>query len=507
MDISHVGMQVAVAIGLRWLLPLAALIAAPVAAQDQNEGDWRPRVVVTADPELDDSNSLTRYLLYTPDFRTEAIIYASSGVHWKGDGRGTAIDPPDGEWQRFGLALCPCTSWRWAEGERFIDATIDAYAEGWPNLRVHDPRYPAPDHLRSLVLEGNVAFPGDISADSAGSNRIRALLLDDQPGPLYPLAWGGTSTIARALKSIEDEFAGHADWPAIQARVSGKAVIQAFGDQDGSYAAYIAPHWPQVEFRQMATRIWGYGARDVVRPDDAPYLTAAWTQANVSSRGALGAHYRVWGDGRQMVPGDRFDYFHLSGLTAEELRAQGFIVWAPVQEAGSWISEGDSSTFMNLVANGLQAHRDMGFGGWGGGADDSEPVNGLFRDATAIRFFGAAQRDFAARLQWAVTADFAAANHAPLVTVHGPAEHLVSPGERVVLRAVASDPDHDPVTLRWWQFAEAGSYSGTVTIDDAGNVAIPADAASGQTIHLIAEVRDQGTPMLTSYARVILTVR
>lgn len=492
---------------MRLLLPLAALLAAPAAAQEQDEADLRPRVVVTADPELDDSNSLTRYLLYTPDFRTEAIIYASSGVHWKGDGRGTAIDPPDGEWRRFGLVLCPCTSWRWAEGERFIDATIDAYAGAWPNLRVHDPRYPSPDHLRALVLEGNVAFPGDISEDTAGSNRIRGLLLDDRPGPVYLLAWGGTSTIARALKSIEDEFSGQPDWPALQQRISHKAIIQAFGDQDGSYAAYIAPRWPQVEFRQMATRVWGYGARDVVLPEDAAYLTADWVQANVSSKGALGAHYRVWGDGRQMVPGDRFDYFHLSGLTAEELRAQGYIVWAPVQEAGSWISEGDTSTYMNLVANGLAAYRDARWGGWGGGADNSEPVNGLFRDATAIRFFGAAQRDFAARLQWAVTADYAGANHAPVVALEGPMELLVSPGERVALRAVASDPDHDSVAVDWWHFAEAGSFPGTVAVADDGTLTIPVDAETGQTIHLIAEARDGGSPVLTGYARVILTVR
>jgi lysophospholipase L1-like esterase len=43
----------------------------------------KPRVVVTTDPELDDSNSLVRYLLYSTDFRTEGIIYASSQFHWK----------------------------------------------------------------------------------------------------------------------------------------------------------------------------------------------------------------------------------------------------------------------------------------------------------------------------------------------------------------------------------------------------------------------------------------
>src|SRR4051812_18630156 len=38
----------------------------------------KPRVVVTTDPELDDSNSLIRYLLYSTDFRTEGLVYASS---------------------------------------------------------------------------------------------------------------------------------------------------------------------------------------------------------------------------------------------------------------------------------------------------------------------------------------------------------------------------------------------------------------------------------------------
>ena len=37
----------------------------------------KPRVVVTADPELDDSNSLVRYLLYSADFQTEGIIIAA----------------------------------------------------------------------------------------------------------------------------------------------------------------------------------------------------------------------------------------------------------------------------------------------------------------------------------------------------------------------------------------------------------------------------------------------
>jgi len=44
----------------------------------------KPRLVITADPELDDLNTLIRAILYTPDFQLEGLVYASSGVHWKG---------------------------------------------------------------------------------------------------------------------------------------------------------------------------------------------------------------------------------------------------------------------------------------------------------------------------------------------------------------------------------------------------------------------------------------
>jgi len=61
----------------------------------------KPRVIVTTDPELGDANSLIRHLLYSTDFRTEGLIYASSGFHWKGDGSGKKISVPNREYSRF----------------------------------------------------------------------------------------------------------------------------------------------------------------------------------------------------------------------------------------------------------------------------------------------------------------------------------------------------------------------------------------------------------------------
>jgi hypothetical protein len=64
---------------------------------------------------------------------------------------------------------------------------------------------------------------------------------------------------------------------------------------------------------------------------------------------------------------------------------------------------------------------------------------------------------------------------------------------------------------RWWQDDAAGTYPGDVMIADANvtvtTFRVPQDAAPGQTIHLILEATDDGTPTLTRYQRVIVTVR
>ena len=66
------------------------------------------------------------------------------------------------------------------------------------------------------------------------------------------------------------------------------------------------------------------------------------------------------------------------------------------------------------------------------------------------------------------------------------------------------------MALSWWPFANAGTYPGAVTLqpgaDGTVTLNVPADAQPGQTIHLIAEGHDTGTPMLTGYARVVLTL-
>lgn len=259
--------------------PAMAQVGSPAPAVEaptrylETPAGQKPRVVITADPELDDANSLIRYLLYTADVRTEGLIYASSQFHWTGDGKGTRWFVPGREYRRFGLELCPCTSWRWDPQERFIDKAVDAYAAAWPNLRQHDPAYPTPDALRSVIRWGNVQFDGEMEQDTPGSDLIKQLLLDAEDSPVYLHAWGGQSTIARALKSIEEQYGQTPEWPAIRARVIAKAVIHPSGDQDDTYARYIQPFWPEIRYRKQQGAIpLSYGAQSMVSEADAAYF-------------------------------------------------------------------------------------------------------------------------------------------------------------------------------------------------------------------------------------------
>jgi len=516
------------------ILVITCLLANAVKAQSPNVAP-RPRIVVTADPELDDNNSLIRFLLNSCDLDVEGLIYASSGYHWKGDGKGTKWYVPGREYARFGLDTCPCESWRWAKNERFIDNAVEAYEKVYPNLKVHNPNYPVPALLKSKIRYGNIEFDGDFSKDSPGSELIRSLMLDDKPGKLFITAWGGQSTIARALKSIQDEYENTTQWEAIKSKISRKVVLLPSGDQDDTYAKYIKPNWPDIEYRQFSGGPnYGYGAQLRAKPADSIYFTSSWTKENVSDRGPLGALYRVWGDGKQMVKGDRMDYFGMSGYTTEQLRKMGYAVWMPVQQKGSWIGEGDDFTYMNMLGNGLRAYEAGSFGGWGGRVVTelranafSLPANDTSQKAMAAAmssvteqlnkiaagypdFFPAAQQDFAARLKWSVTPKYSDANHAPVVEIEGPLNVFASPGATVRLNGTVSDPDGDKVAVKWWQF-QVGTYPGKITLSNANTaqvkVTIPKDAVPGQTIHVVLEATDNGTPALTTYQRVVITVK
>jgi Protein of unknown function (DUF1593) len=489
----------------------------------------KPRIIITADPELDDNNSLIRFLLYSDQFQVEGLIYASSQFHWKGDGKGTKFMVPGREYTKFGLNLCPCESYRWNPDEKFIHNAVDAYAKVYSNLKIHDAAYPSPDYLKSKIRYGNIDFEGAFSKNTEGSDLIKSLILDKIPGPLYITAWGGQSTIARALKSIEEEHQQDANWKPLKAAISKKVILLPSGDQDNTYASYIQINWPSIDYRQYQKGPnYGYGAQLNANPDNAALLTSVWMRENILSKGPFGSIYRVWGDGKQMVKGDPFDYFGLDGFSNEELKKMGYIVWMPKQEKDSWLGEGDTGTFMNILDNGLEAFDEDTPGGWAGRPFHPDPktyIDPFSNDTTKIKetiiseaiakekaaaeakefpfpnFFPAAQNDFAARMKWSVTNQFSAANHAPIIKLKSSALLKAKPGETIQIAADVVDPDGDDYTIKWWQFkrSEKETTLGMNNINDLKlRIAIPNNATE-KIFYVVMEVKDKKDQPLTRY--------
>jgi hypothetical protein len=82
-----------------------------------------------------------------------------------------------------------------------------------------------------------------------------------------------------------------------------------------------------------------------------------------------------------------------------------------------------------------------------------------------------------------------------------------APGASVTLDASqTADPDGDNLTFKWWVYTEAGTYTQSISIANSSankvTIAVPADSA-GKTFHVICEVKDSGTPNLTSYRRIV----
>ena len=268
--VAGVGSAVAVALAGLGIGAGAAAADAPSGAQGAvnqfGHQHFKPRTIVTTDPELDDLNSMTRMLLYADELRIEGLVYSSSQHHYSGD---PAAGIPE---------------FRWKAGQSHVEDALDAYDEVDENLRRHDADYPTADELRSVYRVGNIKNVGDTTESTPGSKLIADALLDDKPGPVYLQAWGGTNTIARALMDIEQRYKGTSQWDAVYGKVSRKAIVTRFGAQDNTYANYIQPVWPEIENRQVSTNIWGYGTRNSILPVDRHLVDPEWTRENVSKK-------------------------------------------------------------------------------------------------------------------------------------------------------------------------------------------------------------------------------
>ena len=171
----------------------------------------KQRVIVTSDGEIDDECSIVRFLLYANEWDIEGIITSSSQYHWQGH--------------------------KWA-GDDWINPYLDAYEKVYDNLKQHDRDYPTPQYLRDRTVLGNVKAEGEMDEVTEGSELIVNVLLDEtDPRPVWIQAWGGTNTIARALKTIEEKY------PEKMEYVANKIRLFLIWEQDNTYQSYIRKNW------------------------------------------------------------------------------------------------------------------------------------------------------------------------------------------------------------------------------------------------------------------------
>jgi hypothetical protein len=209
--------------------------------------------------------------------------------------------------------------------------------------------------------------------------------------------------------------------------------------------------------------------------------------------------------------------------------------------------EGDTPSFLGLIDNGLHAPEHPDWGGWGGRYERYTPrpqkwhlhpetrpfwsdaddevlgVDGRWHDtnhATIWRWREAYQNDFAARMDWTIK-PYRDANHPPVPRLAHAAELTVKRGARLDLSAEGTtDPDGDTLSYLWFYYSEAGTFATSNArsgqpleirhFDQAKAwFTVPTSrvmAPGTGTMHIILAVTDHGTPRLTRYQRVIVSV-
>jgi hypothetical protein len=410
----------------------------------------KPRVIVTTDGEGDDLASFVRFLFYANEMDVEALVYVSSKFH------------PHGE------------------GTQWMQTYIDQYGKVYDNLRQHDPAYPSPTHLKGLISIGNLSDQGTAAIgagkDTAGSTAIQRSIEKNDQRFLWLQAWGGTNTIAQAFYQVRR------DNPSTYGTLLGKVGIYVIYEQEESHIDSLK--WIRSEFPNMLVmktmEMFGYFAypgwlRKVPSYLNYLYEKPWWSTHIKQSHGALGASY-LWDD---------------------------------------LFSEGDSLAYFHNMATGLGSMEDPGFGGWGGRF--RRVSNNYWEDAaddgdiqkSGWRWFEALQWDLAARADWCVQPK-QNANHHPVVVVDGPLDRTARPGDVVKLSAAgSSDPDGHTLSFKWWQYYDADTATQKVSISNdtsRDNASFTVPNEPGKTVHIILEVKDDGTPALVRYARIVVTI-
>lgn len=455
----------------------------------------RARLFVLTDigNEPDDQMSLVRLLLYANEIDIEGIVAVTS------------------TWQKEKVS------------PEIVRGVIASYGEVVANLRLHAPGYPDESEIASRLTSGVPAY-GLAAAEreplSAGARALIDAADRPDPRPIWVALWGGANTLAQALMQVRSTRT-----PEALATFVSKLRVYSISDQDDA-GPWIRRTFPDLFYIAKPSS-----------PDGGEYASATWT-------GISGDRFYRNGEGA--------DFTTVTNEWLEQnVRAKGPM--GRHYPRFLFIMEGDTPSFLGVIPNGLQTVDHPNWGGWGGryilrqpygethpiwtqGGDafprvtSADSIGGHVSDqATIWRWRTAFQHDFAARMDWTIQ-PYARANHPPAVQVNGvagiePLQLEVKAGESVTLDATGTrDPDGQAVSYHWFNYAEAGFTADVAPAEvvvEGGNTPrahVIAKAscrpdwlhyrpcpATG-VAHVILAVTDAGSPSLTRYRRVIVTV-
>jgi hypothetical protein len=445
-------------------------------------------VLTDIENEPDDTQSMVRLLLYSDVIDIQGLI-ATTSIHLRDE------VAPDS-----------------------IRRLIAAYGKVRGNLVKHDPNYPTAQALLAVVKQGLPVYGMRGVAkgkDSEGSDWIIRALERDDDRPLWVTVWGGPNTLAQALYKIRASKSGEE-----ARRLIAKLRVYTISDQDDS-GIWIRKNFPKLFYivspGGYGASTWG-GINQVVAGIDNTTISNRWLATHIQQgHGPLGAAY-------------------------------------PDVAYGM---EGDTPSWLGLIPNGLNVPERPDWGGWGGRYEfyrpelaDTDPKgftggvpvepepHAIWTNATdeytppvageygrAVRAGGKTfknnrvtlwrwrddfQNDFAARMAW-TTRPYADANHPPVPVLRHAAALTVKSGRWFVLDARGStDPDGDSLTYWWFQYPEVGSYRRPIAIElaqDTARVRVRAPRVEkAETTHFILRLTDKGSPPLTRYQRVIVTI-
>ena len=119
-------------------------------------------------------------------------------------------------------------------------------------------------------------------------------------------------------------------------------------------------------------------------------------------------------------------------------------------------------------------------------------------------------------MDWTIK-PYAEANHPPVAKLSHPNRLSAKSGERVNLSAEGSgDPDGDAPAYEWFYYGEPGAFvianartGAPFKIEEANKINAWFTAprvTRPETMHFILAVSDKGSPALTRYQRVIITI-